>query len=121
MSFSDAIKSFFANYANFSGRARRSEYWFASLFAFIVNLPLVVLSSIADQGQVGIFTLMQLGWTVAIIVPSLAVASRRLHDTGKSFGYYFLILIPLVGAILVLIELLKDSAPGPNKYGNPVK
>ena len=121
MSFSDAIKSFFANYANFNGRARRSEYWFASLFVFIVNFPLVILSSIADQGQVGIFTLMQLGWTVAVIVPSLAIASRRLHDTGKSFCYYFLILIPLVGAILVLIELLKDSAPGSNKYGNPVK
>ena len=120
MNFSDAIKSFFANYANFNGRARRSEYWFASLFVFIVNLPLVVLSS-AEQGQVGLFTIMQLGWTAGIIVPSLAIASRRLHDTGKSFGYYFLILIPLVGAILVLIELLKDSAPGPNKYGNPVK
>lgn len=121
MSFSDAIKSFFANYANFKGRARRSEYWFASLFAFIVNLPLLFLSAIAEQGQVGIFTLLQFSWSLAILVPSLAIASRRLHDTGKSFGYYFLVLIPLVGAILVLIELLKDGTPGPNKYGEPVK
>lgn len=121
MNFSDAVKSFFENYANFQGRARRSEYWFATLFIFIVNFPLVIASWVFDQNTLGLFTLIQLAWSLAVFIPSLAIASRRLHDTGKSFGYYFLVLIPLVGAILVLVELLKDGTPGPNKYGNPVK
>lgn len=121
MNFSDAIKSYFGNYAEFKGRARRSEYWYSYLFVFLVNLPLVVFSSVVDQGEIGFFTLLQFAWSVATFVPSLAVASRRMHDTGKSFGYFFLILIPLVGWILVLIELLKDGFPGPNKYGEPVK
>jgi uncharacterized membrane protein YhaH (DUF805 family) len=121
MNFSDAINSFFRNYANFNGRARRSEYWFSQLFVFIVGLPLAVMSAIVDQGEIGLVTLMQYGWTIAVFIPGLAAVSRRLHDTGKSFGYYFLILIPLVGVILVLIELLKDGTPAPNKYGDPVK
>jgi uncharacterized membrane protein YhaH (DUF805 family) len=121
VNFSDAVKSFFENYANFKGRARRSEYWFASLFIFIVNFPLVIASSDFDQNGLGPFTFVQFAWSVAVFVPSLAIASRRMHDTGKSFGYFFLVLIPLIGAILVLVELLKDGNSGPNKYGNPVK
>ena len=122
MSFSDAIKSYFKNYANFNGRARRSELWFASLGVGVISFVLSMFASAIDgSGNVGLFTVVYYLWSVAIFIPSLAVTVRRLHDVNKSGGYYFMILIPIVGAILLLVELVRDSQPGPNRFGNPVK
>ena len=103
--FVEAIKRYFANYANFSGRARRSEYWYATLFVWIVN---TLVSMIVPD----------LSWipTLAFLVPSLAVAVRRLHDTGKRGWYYLWILLPLVGSIMILVRLCKDSE-GDNEFG----
>jgi uncharacterized membrane protein YhaH (DUF805 family) len=122
MSFGDAIKSYFKNYANFNGRARRSEFWFASLFAGLVSLVLSILATAVDGTQsIGLFTVVYYLWSIALIIPSFAIIWRRLHDVNKSGGYYFIALIPLVGAILLLIEMVRDSQPGPNRFGNPVK
>ena len=98
--FGTAIKLFFSNYANFSGRASKSEYWWTVLFTFLVGL------------------IPYLGWVAAIafFIPSLAVMVRRLHDTGKSGAYYFMCLIPIAGAIILIIQLCKDSEPD-NVYG----
>jgi uncharacterized membrane protein YhaH (DUF805 family) len=60
-------------------------------------------------------------WSLATVVPSLAVTWRRLHDAGKSGTYFFYILIPIAGVIMLLIQLTKDSAPGENQFGAPVK
>jgi len=60
-------------------------------------------------------------WSLATLIPSLALTWRRLHDVNKSGNYFFFVLIPIVGAILLFIQLVKDSAPGANAYGEPVK
>lgn len=108
----------FKKYADFNGRARRKEYWTFNIGIGIINFICNIIYSATSQSNivgvlVGIFGL-------AILIPSIAVTVRRLHDVGRSGKSYFFILIPLVGAILMLIWTLKDSEPGTNQYGiNP--
>jgi uncharacterized membrane protein YhaH (DUF805 family) len=121
MKFDEAIKSLFSNYATFSGRARRSEFWFAHLFLSLSALSAsIVDSALFGVGIDGIGVLYTI-FILATIVPSLAVTWRRLHDMGKSGGFFFIALIPLVGVILLIVWLATDSQPGPNKFGEPVK
>ncbi len=125
MSFVDAIKSYFKNYATFTGRARRSEYWYAALFTTLVSTILSVIFP-GSVMQVGDLQVMQNSpivslWSIATLVPSLAVTWRRLHDVSKGGPYVFFALIPIVGWIMVLIQLVKDSTAGANSFGNPVK
>jgi uncharacterized membrane protein YhaH (DUF805 family) len=111
MSFADAVRSVFSKYVTFSGRARRSEFWWFALFAGIVYIVAGIIDS-AIGNQV-------LGYLVglALLLPSLAVTVRRLHDTGRS-GWWILIgLIPLIGAIVLLVFEVQDSQPGTNSYG----
>ena len=121
MTFGDAIGSFFRNYATFSGRARRSEFWFAWLFVFLMSLGFQLLTFFPSVEVALLGNALYLLWAVAVLVPSLAIVSRRLHDTDTSFGYYFLILIPIVGAILVIFKLATDGTPGPNRFGTSAK
>ena len=115
MSFTEAIKSVFSQYAGFSGRARRSEYWYFVLFNFIVSFVLGLLGQAAS-----IFSILSGIVSLALLVPGLAVAIRRLHDIGKSGWYLLFVLIPLVGSIILIIWCCKDSDPGDNAYGpNP--
>jgi uncharacterized membrane protein YhaH (DUF805 family) len=118
MKFDEAIKSYFNNYANFKGRARRSEFWFAILFVFLVSLVAQLLDLILFGTQTGLFYVVTL---LGFFIPSLAIAWRRLHDIGKSGGFYFIGLIPIVGSILLIVWLAKDSEPTENKYGPKVK
>ena len=120
MSFGQAISSFFSKYATFSGRARRSELWYAVLFNFIVAIVLGIVDGAMGTSSQGIGLLGGL-YSLATLVPSLAIAVRRLHDTGRKGTYLFMSLIPVVGGILVLIRYFEDSQPGANAYGNPVK
>jgi len=125
ISLAAAIKSFFQNYANFSGRARRSEYWFTALFVALVFIPLVLILSAATEAEssgVGFAaSLLYFGWGFAVLIPGLAVSSRRLHDADTSFGYYFLILIPAAGPIILLIKLVEEGTPGANRFGDSPK
>ena len=109
MSFKAAVSSCFHNYANFSGRARRSEYWYFSLFNFIVSFVLGLL--------LGSESLIVSLYSLAVLIPGLAVGWRRMHDIGKSGAWIFISLIPVVGWILVLVWLCKDSEPGSNAFG----
>jgi uncharacterized membrane protein YhaH (DUF805 family) len=125
MSFGAAITSFFMKYATFSGRARRSEFWYVVLFTTLVSIvisiiapgPFMEFNGVMVQQQSMLSNL----WSLATLVPSLSLTWRRLHDVNKSGNYFFFILIPIVGAILLFIQLVKDSAPGANAYGEPVK
>ncbi|MEO7259715.1 MAG: DUF805 domain-containing protein [Jatrophihabitantaceae bacterium] len=111
MSFADAIRTVFSKYATFSGRARRSEFWWFALFLVIVNIVLRILDRAMDNPVLGLIV------GLALVLPSLAVTVRRLHDTGRS-GWWILIgLIPLIGAIVLLVFECQDSQPGSNKYG----
>ena len=108
------------NYVNFQGRARRKAYWMFVLFNIIA---LVILSLIEGalglSGQNGYGILTGL-YSLAIILPLIALAVRRLHDTGRS-GWWLLIgLVPLIGPIVLIVFYVTDSQPGTNEYGpNP--
>ena len=125
MSFIDAIKSYFKNYATFKGRARRSEFWFTVLFTVLVSAALSIVfpgpTEMVWDMEVEQSSAAENLWSLATIVPSLAVTWRRLHDVGRSGKYFFFILIPIAGIIMLLIELTKDSQPQENAYGAPVK
>ena len=105
------------NYAQFSGRARRSEYWYFVLFNMIIS---IVLSFV--DGMIGTFDLetgvglLSGVYALLVFIPSLAVAFRRLHDTGRSAWGLLLFFIPLIGAIVILIFLVQDSKDE-NEYG----
>lgn len=100
------------NYVGFSGRARRKEYWMFTLFNFIAVLLLGVIDGIIGTG--GILGII---YTLAVLLPSIAVTIRRLHDTGRAGWWLLLILIPLIGAIVLLVFMVLDSKEGNNDYG----
>jgi len=108
-------------YADFSGRARRKEYWMFVLFNMIFVIVSMILDNIIGTtvGDLpyGVFYIL---YVLAIFIPGLAVTVRRLHDVGKSGWMYLIILIPVIGAIWLLILVATDSNPGENEYGqNP--
>lgn len=101
-------------YVTFSGRAQRAEYWTFTLVNMGIYFLLLVLYLVANNNA----ALMNLAvlFNLAILLPTLAVTARRLHDTGHK-GWWILIgLIPLVGFIILLVFTLSDSTPGDNKY-----
>jgi len=101
-------------YATFSGRARRKEYWMFVLFNLIAYFIAGVLDGIFGGGAVEAL------YGLAVLLPSLAVAVRRLHDTNSSGWWLFISLIPIVGGIWLLVLLASDGAAGSNQYGeNP--
>ncbi len=111
------------HYADFSGRARRQEYWMFVLFQFIFAIIAVILDSILG---LSFSPLIPYGWIylifiLATLIPSLAIAVRRLHDVGKSGWFYFICLIPLIGSIWLLVLFCTDGESNPNKWGNNPK
>lgn len=117
MSFGAAVKSCFRKYGLFSGRARRSEFW-----CWILFFVLCSFTTSAIDASAGLLTEDGLGpvnmlATVALLVPTLAVTVRRLHDTGRSGWFYFLSLIPIVGTIALLVWTVSDSQGFTNAYG----
>ncbi len=114
-------KVVFKNYANFQGRARRSEYWYFALCNILVMLPFYILAMVAaanDSSGLATFGLIvYIILALGLLVPSLAVSVRRLHDIGKSGWYYLFILIPLVGPIILLVWFFMEGNRAPNQYG----
>ena len=108
MSFGEAIKYCFKNYANFKGRASRSEYWYFYLFGILVLFATAILSDV-------LYSLFALG----LILPFIAALTRRLHDTGRSGKKILFLFIPFIGGILVLIWLCKAGDKAANKFGPP--
>jgi uncharacterized membrane protein YhaH (DUF805 family) len=108
-------------YAVFSGRARRAEYWYFVLFNFLIYIGLSFIDGIFGTYNSAHGTGILSGlYGLAVLIPGLAVLWRRLHDTGRSGWYALLNLIPLVGAIVLIVFLAQDSQPVENKYGpNP--
>lgn len=121
MSFTDAVKTCLTEkYCCFSGRARRSEYWYYCLFNFAVSLVVSLIANLLFEPQSTGYLLITALVSLALFLPGLGVAVRRLHDTGKSGWYYLMALIPLVGVILLLVKFCTDSQPGENRFGaNP--
>lgn len=107
-------------YADFTGRSRRREYWMFALFNFLISLALGVLDGGIGTTAGGTIGILSGLYSLFVLIPGIAVAIRRLHDTGRSGWWLLLILVPFVGAIVLLIFFVQDSEPGANEYGyNP--
>lgn len=123
MSFFGAIASCFTKYATFQGRASRAEYWWFALFNFLASGAIFALAmatvgfDFEDFLMDDIPTYIVNIFSLVLMLPSLAVLSRRLHDTGRSTVNILYLMIPLVGFIIIFIFLLQKGTPGPNKYG----
>lgn len=106
------------NYANFSGRARRKEYWYFYLVQLVLTIIAMILDGIIFDSGIGLFYILV---ALGLFLPSLAVTVRRLHDTSRS-GWWILIgLVPLIGAILLIIWLASDTKPEMNRWGAPAR
>ncbi len=101
-------------YAVFTGRARRAEYWYFILFNIIASVLLTFLDEVLGSGWLSTI------YGLAVLVPSLAVGVRRMHDIGKSGWWLFINIIPFVGWIWFIVLVVTDSQTGDNQYGpNP--
>ena len=120
MSFVEAIKHCFSNYATFSGRAPRSEYWWFTLFVLILNIVAAVVDTalFASPDGFGIFSVV---FTLAVLLPSIAVVVRRLHDIGRTGWWWWMFFIPLIGAIVLIVFFVTAGTEGDNEHGpNPL-
>jgi len=106
MTFAESIQTCFSKYADFNGRARRSEYWWFFLFIVLVSLALAMVSDIVS----GLFSL-------GILLPSIAAAARRLHDTNRSGWWQLIALIPVIGGIVLIVFLAQEGVAEANQYG----
>lgn len=106
-------------YADFSGRARRKEYWMFALFNFIFVFTLAFFGGIVGEATDApdIAIIPYLLYVLGVLIPSLAVLVRRLHDQNKSGWYFLVYFIPFVGIIWLLVLLCTEGTPGPNQYG----
>ena len=109
-------------YAVFSGRARRKEYWYFILFNILINIVLSVVDGLTGNfdpaTNIGLLSGI---YTLAILIPSIAVSVRRLHDTGRSGWWLLISFVPLIGFFVLLFFMLQNSKAEQNKYGNNPK
>lgn len=118
MNFMEAVSACFNKYATFSGRALRSEFWYFALFGLLASIIANVLDTALFAAPLGG------GWASAIVslgllIPNIAVGARRLHDIGKSGWFQLIVLIPLIGAIILIVWFCRRGEDGPNAYGPP--
>ncbi|MCC4264199.1 DUF805 domain-containing protein [Oceanimonas baumannii] len=117
----DWYLSVLKKYAVFQGRARRKEYWFFILFNALISLLLTFFDGLIGMYSEGVGLGMLSGvYTLLVLLPSLAVTVRRLHDIGRSGWWILIAFIPLIGALVLLVFMVFDSKPGDNQFGaNP--
>lgn len=114
----DWFKKGLRNYANFSGRARRKEYWYFVLVQMGLVIIAMILDAIIFNSEIGLFYIVV---ALGLFLPGLAVTIRRLHDTSRS-GWWFLIsILPLIGSIILLVFLASDTKLETNQWGPPAK
>lgn len=106
MNFTDAIKTCFNKYADFSGRAKRPEFWWFMLFLFLANLVIGMLGDV-----------ISVLFSLATLLPSLAAGTRRLHDTNRSGWWQLLWIVPFIGWIVVIVFLAQRGEDGENRFG----
>ena len=124
MDFMDALTTVFRNkYATFSGRASRSEFWWGYLGYFVIATVLQIFAlvggiALIDAGELALLPgLIALVGIVAMIIPTIAVSVRRMHDTGKSGWMLLILIIPCIGFILWIVWMVEDGQAHDNAYG----
>jgi len=115
VTFSQAISTCFSKYATFSGRAVRSEYWWFYLFVLVMGWGASIVGVLMLGEFGGFFTIL---FQLVVLLPSLAVLVRRLHDTGRS-GWWVWIWVTVIGIIPLIIWLASKGDPGENSFGPP--
>ena len=113
MTFTEAIRSGFANYVNFGGRALRSEFWWWQLFTLLVAFGAGMIDGAFNLNADIIADL----WALAILLPTLAVSVRRLHDSDMSGWWLFVMMIPFVGFVLLIVWWIQEGTLGYNRFG----
>ncbi len=105
-------------YAVFSGRARRKEYWYFTLFSILISIALAIIDGLLGtfNSEAGTGLLGGI-YSLVVLIPSIAVSVRRLHDTDHSGWWLLIALFPCIGAIVLLVFMVTDSTPGDNQYG----
>jgi uncharacterized membrane protein YhaH (DUF805 family) len=111
MSFGDAVTTVFRKYADFTGRARRPEFWWFILFTTIVSSALGAFTLVTPEGTIAVGSSLASVWSIAVLVPTLAVAVRRLRDAGRSWAELFWLLLPLAGLIVLIVRMCEPSRP----------
>ena len=109
VNFIDAIRLFFTKYADFNTRSRRSEYWWSVLFCAVASS--LAAGIVKDYAWI---------WSLVVLIPTIAISVRRLHDIGRPGTWYLLNLIPVVGSIILLVWYCQDST-GDNQWGSNPK
>ena len=105
-------------YADFSGRAPRSEYWWFYLLFIVAYLLAMIVDSVIGSSLFANYGIVTVLVVLGLFIPSLAAGVRRLHDTDRTGWWYLIALIPLIGAIVLLVFLVSGSTPGPNRFGD---
>ncbi|UWQ19156.1 DUF805 domain-containing protein [Jannaschia sp. M317] len=120
MTFADAVRRCLTTgYANFNGRAGRPEFWWFALFGFGANLAVQLIDAILfGSDGIGLFEGL---FTLAILVPSLAVGARRLHDIDRSGWWQAILLVPLIGILVMIYFWAQRGIEGPNRFGPRVR
>ena len=116
MDFRTAVRTCLSKYATFAGRARRSEFWWFALFVFAGNLLLGLIDAAVFPGETRVFA--PLFW-LAMLLPSIAVSVRRMHDIGRTGWWVLLHLIPVIGFLVILYFYVQRSEAGANAHGPP--
>jgi uncharacterized membrane protein YhaH (DUF805 family) len=120
MSFGESISTGLRNYVTFTGRASRSELWYFILFvviaSIVANLIDYFVFGTGRNGSIGIVSAIV---SLALLLPSIAVEVRRLHDLDRSGWWLLLALIPLIGAIILIVWFCMPGTPGANRFGEP--
>ena len=114
MNFTESVKTCFSKYADFKGRAVRSEYWWFILFTVLVSIGFNILSIPESLTMIG--TILGAVFSLATLIPSLAAGVRRLHDTNRSGWWMLLNFIPIIGWIVIIVWMATEGSPEANQY-----
>jgi len=117
MNFGDSIKSGFNRYFDFSTRSSRSEYWWWYLFNILSTYALLFLGGALVNMGMDAGAFLMFIWSIILIIPSIALAVRRLHDTDRSGWWLLIAIVPLIGWILLIIWYVTEGTSGDNRFG----
>lgn len=117
MTLQESVRTCLTKYAEFSGRATRSEYWWFVLAQLIAGFLIGFIVGFIDGGT-NLASTANLLLTLGLLLPAIGVAIRRLHDTGRSGWWYLLVFIPIIGWIALIYWFVQPSMNGSNEYGN---
>lgn len=129
MTFVESVKTCFAKFTTWQGRAARSEYWYFTLYSILSQIAAMAVDGVLGTSfsvtdpNTGQAMSMGYGWVYLLValvnfLPGLAAVVRRLHDTGRSGWWYWIVLVPLIGAIMLLVWFCSRGTVGNNEYGS---